>query len=232
MTNKKINTKSMTKVKIRTSINSKIRNIVKSSKTIVTRSKISVMMIKSNSIRMKDAINQSSQWQPQKSKLEAKESPSRNKNEVMTNSNNSLKTSSRNRAKQMTRRKNKTNRKIHTKISAHQTLLMRLGSARIRHHGKLKLAACLSAMTWAVVLSTSVSTVITLTVAGWNAALSSTSEMDAAHAHLIAPRVWSWKSGARMILKRITTSVSSWLKNEREALAILFANQLSLKQNT
>ena len=75
-------------------------------------------------------------------------------------------------------------------------------------------------------------TVTTLMAAGWNAALSSTSEMDAAHAHLTAPRVWSWKSGARMILKRITTSVSSRLKNEREALAILFANQLSLKQNT
>ena len=61
MTNKKISTISMTRVKIRTSINSMIINIVKISKTIPTRSKISVMMIKSNSTRMKDAINQSSQ---------------------------------------------------------------------------------------------------------------------------------------------------------------------------
>ena len=61
MTNKKINKKSMIKVKNRTSINSMMRNIVKSSKTIPTRSKISMTMIRRNSIRMKDAINLSSQ---------------------------------------------------------------------------------------------------------------------------------------------------------------------------
>ena len=63
-------------------------------------------------------------------------------------------------------------------------------------------------MTWALAMSMSASTVTTLTAVGLNVAPSSTSEMDAALAHLIVPTVWSWKSGGKMILVRITTSVS------------------------